>query len=43
MTGYATHPSAYSKITARIFKKVKQLGHESPQKIPSHMEMFSTI
>jgi hypothetical protein len=31
-TDFQAHPNAYSKITAGIFKKVKRLGHASPQK-----------
>jgi len=34
MSCSGAHPNAYSKITADIFKKVKQLGHASPQKFP---------
>jgi len=43
MTGSGAHPNAYSKIIAGIYRKVKQLGYRSPQKIPSHMKMFLTI
>lgn len=43
MTGSGAHQNAYSKITAGIFKKVKQLGNESPPKIPLHTKMFPTL